>query len=79
MIRLKEKVTAIETSDGGATVTTASGSVYRGSLVAGADGVHSTVRQEIWKMREKSGLDSTLSKERSSTSTPKPYGHILEG
>lgn len=77
MIRLKEKVMAIESSDGGATVATASGSVYRGSIVVGADGVHSIVRQEIWKMREKCGLDSTLLKERSSTWTPKSYGYIL--
>ena len=65
-ILLEEKVTAIETFSDGATVTTGSGSIYRGQLVIGADGVHSKVRQEIWKASENKESGSKIAQEKSS-------------
>ncbi|KAJ5363925.1 FAD/NAD(P)-binding domain-containing protein [Penicillium cataractarum] len=67
-IRLGEKVTAIETSSKGATVTTANGTIYRGHLVVGSDGVHSKVRQEIWRDIEKFSLSPKITKEKSKNS-----------
>jgi FAD dependent monooxygenase len=75
-IRLKERVTAIKTSDSGATVTTANGSVYRGALVVGADGVHSIVRQEIWRASEKLSSGKMVAQQRSCESKPGAFGHF---
>ncbi|CAI7628965.1 unnamed protein product [Penicillium bialowiezense] len=52
-IRLGENVTSIEDLKNITTVTTENGSRYQGNLVIGADGVHSMVRREIWKLNEK--------------------------
>lgn len=52
-ICLEERVTKVERSGDTAIVSTAKGSIYRGHLVIGADGVHSKVRQEIWNAVEK--------------------------
>ncbi|CAI7598820.1 unnamed protein product [Penicillium palitans] len=52
-IRLGEKVTTIESCGNTAIVRTSTGSVYRGHLIVGADGVHSKVRQEIWNALER--------------------------
>ncbi|KAJ5853965.1 hypothetical protein N7534_006508 [Penicillium rubens] len=52
-IFLGERVIKVEKSGDVAIVSTAKGSVYRGHLVVGADGVHSKVRQEIWNAAEK--------------------------
>ncbi|PYI12651.1 FAD/NAD(P)-binding domain-containing protein [Aspergillus sclerotiicarbonarius CBS 121057] len=51
-ILLSEEVIAVESFTDKATVTTASGKVYTGHLVVGADGVHSRVRTEIWRAAE---------------------------
>lgn len=74
-IRLEEKVTAVETSDSGATVTTSNGSVYRGGLVVGADGVHSIVRREIWRASKKLSSGTTVAQEKYSESTPEIPEH----
>ncbi|CAG8894999.1 unnamed protein product [Penicillium egyptiacum] len=63
-ICLDERVTKVETCGDTAIVSTAKGSVYRGHLVVGADGVHSKVRQEIWNAVEKTS--SRVAIERSS-------------
>ncbi|OJJ78133.1 hypothetical protein ASPBRDRAFT_50921 [Aspergillus brasiliensis CBS 101740] len=52
-IRLSEKVIAIESSDDGVTATTANGEIYKGHIIVGADGVHSSVRAEIWKAADR--------------------------
>ncbi|KAH9886424.1 FAD binding domain-containing protein [Xylariomycetidae sp. FL2044] len=45
-------VTKLEQTTAGVTVTCADGSVHQGSIVIGADGVHSKVRRQINKMQE---------------------------
>lgn len=75
-IRLEEKVTAVETSDSGATVTTSNGSVYQGDLIVGADGVHSIVRQEIWRASKKLSSGTTVAQENYSESTPEGPDHF---
>jgi 2-polyprenyl-6-methoxyphenol hydroxylase-like FAD-dependent oxidoreductase len=44
-----ERVQTVENGTSGVTVTTTSGQTYTGSILIGADGVHSKVRQEMWK------------------------------
>jgi FAD dependent monooxygenase len=59
-IFLSERVIAIESSSDGVIVTTSNGREYKGSIVVGADGVHSIIRNEIWEMLEKdSGTNIT--------------------
>ncbi|PKX90478.1 FAD-dependent oxidoreductase [Aspergillus novofumigatus IBT 16806] len=48
-IHLKAEVKGVETSSDGVIITTTDGARYHGHLVVGADGVHSTIRSEIWK------------------------------
>ncbi|KAF7592692.1 hypothetical protein BBP40_012594 [Aspergillus hancockii] len=65
-IRLSEKVTVVEASEAGASVTTTSGKTYRGHLVVGADGVHSRVRSEIWRAAERVDPDLVTAHEQTS-------------
>ncbi|KAL4877623.1 hypothetical protein BJY04DRAFT_230591 [Aspergillus karnatakaensis] len=66
-ILLNRAVANIEKTDEGVSVRTADGSSYHGTIVVGADGVHSRVRSEMWRLadsvspelitlREKQGL-----------------------
>ena len=48
-----QRVQSIENGTSGATVTTTTGQTYTGDIVIGADGIHSKVRQEMWKAAEK--------------------------
>lgn len=61
-----KQVTSILPTESGVSVTTADGASYDGDLVVGADGVHSFVRSEMWRVAdlEQPGLISK--KERSS-------------
>ncbi|KAJ3530542.1 hypothetical protein NM208_g9280 [Fusarium decemcellulare] len=47
------KVTKVELGDNEAVAITADGSRYRGDIIIGADGVHSTVRGQMWKLADK--------------------------
>lgn len=53
-IHLRKKLSSIHTDDKGVTVTCADGTSYRGTLVLGADGVHSATRRIMRKMALKS-------------------------
>ncbi|KAL1614537.1 hypothetical protein SLS54_009711 [Diplodia seriata] len=44
------KVTQVEERDDGVTITTENGERFTADVVIGADGIHSTVGKEIWKI-----------------------------
>lgn len=48
-----QRVQSTENGTSSATVTTTTGETYTGNIVVGADGIHSKVRQEMWKAAEK--------------------------
>ncbi|KAL3443344.1 hypothetical protein BJX65DRAFT_298416 [Aspergillus insuetus] len=48
-IHINKKVIEIKQTEREAQVVTNDGSVYRGDLVVGADGIHSAVRAEMWR------------------------------
>lgn len=51
-ILVNKKVVKVESFNNGTCVTTQDGSAYHGSLVIGADGVHSQVRSELWRLAD---------------------------
>jgi 2-polyprenyl-6-methoxyphenol hydroxylase-like FAD-dependent oxidoreductase len=48
-----QRVQSIEHGESNVTVTTSSGQSFTGNIVVGTDGIHSTVRQEMWKQAQK--------------------------
>ena len=48
-----QRVQSIENGTSSVTVTTTTGQTYTGNIVVGSDGIHSKVRQEMWKAAEK--------------------------
>lgn len=44
-----KRVSKVEINDNCATAFTADGSAYTGDIVVGADGIYSTVRDEMWR------------------------------
>jgi 2-polyprenyl-6-methoxyphenol hydroxylase-like FAD-dependent oxidoreductase len=53
-VLLNKKITRVVHSDDGVVAHCEDGSEYNGSMIAGADGVHSTIRGEMWKHMEES-------------------------
>lgn len=47
-----KQVTSVLPTESGVSVTTADGARYDGDLVVGADGVHSFVRSEMWRIAD---------------------------
>lgn len=52
-VRTSSRVSQIEHTENGVRVHLADGSVEEGDMVIGADGVHSVVKEQIWKYAEK--------------------------
>jgi 2-polyprenyl-6-methoxyphenol hydroxylase-like FAD-dependent oxidoreductase len=48
-----QRVQDISNGASSVTVTTTTGRKFTGNIVVGADGIHSTVRQEMWKEAKK--------------------------
>ncbi|PYH90487.1 FAD/NAD(P)-binding domain-containing protein [Aspergillus ellipticus CBS 707.79] len=79
-------VQTIDQTDGQVQVTTTNGDVFSGQLVVGADGVHSRVREEMWRHEAMSNLRFDVEEMRRSITctyrcmfgiSPKPEQHIL--
>ncbi|GME30130.1 putative FAD binding domain protein [Neofusicoccum parvum] len=47
-----KRVVKVSHQDSGVSVTTKDGTVYQGDILVGADGIHSAVRTEMWKIAE---------------------------
>jgi 2-polyprenyl-6-methoxyphenol hydroxylase-like FAD-dependent oxidoreductase len=45
-----KRVQKVHMTDAGVTVKTSDGSVYQGDILVGSDGIHSTVRDEMWRI-----------------------------
>ncbi|KAL0943432.1 FAD binding domain protein [Colletotrichum truncatum] len=49
----KKRVSRIDIVKGGVQVHTEDGSLFEGDIIVGADGIHSTVREEMWRIGHK--------------------------
>ncbi|CAI7632633.1 unnamed protein product [Penicillium glandicola] len=70
-----QRVESIENGTSSTTVTTTSGQTYTGNIVVGADGIHSKVRQEMWKAAEK--IDPTWIDPTEESAPPATYACIF--
>jgi 2-polyprenyl-6-methoxyphenol hydroxylase-like FAD-dependent oxidoreductase len=46
----EKRIQSVEITDDGVVAGTSDGSFYEGDILVGADGIHSTVRREMWKI-----------------------------
>ncbi|KAJ5716199.1 hypothetical protein N7493_008110 [Penicillium malachiteum] len=63
-VLLSKRVTSINDSGEGVIAYCADGTSYNGSMIAGADGVHSTVRTEMWRHMDISTSGNMLQKDK---------------
>ncbi|KAL3463733.1 hypothetical protein BJX64DRAFT_276360 [Aspergillus heterothallicus] len=63
-IHLNQAVVRIQQTKNGVSVSTQDGTAYKGSLVVGADGVHSRVRAEMWRLAEAQSPGSITEREK---------------
>ncbi|KAJ5952743.1 uncharacterized protein N7479_011156 [Penicillium vulpinum] len=70
-----QRVESIENGTSSATVTTTTGQVYTGNMMVGADGIHSKVRQEMWKAAKK--IDPTWIDPAEESALPATYACIF--
>ncbi|KAL7626884.1 hypothetical protein AAE478_003658 [Parahypoxylon ruwenzoriense] len=73
-IHISQKVVAVENYKSQAVVKTADGTEYMGDLVVGADGVHSLVRSEIWRLANETS-QAAIAEEKSSSIVPSDSMH----
>ncbi|KAK1707959.1 hypothetical protein CaCOL14_003500 [Colletotrichum acutatum] len=59
-IFINQKVKRVESLKDGALVYTKDGSVFQGQMVVGADGVRSTIRQEMWRNADDNNDSSAI-------------------
>lgn len=70
-VQVDTKVASLEHDQSGkVTVKVEDGRVYKGDLVVGADGVHSRVRNEIWRLADEEQPGFIKDKEKNSKSLP---------
>ncbi|KOS47250.1 hypothetical protein ACN38_g1738 [Penicillium nordicum] len=70
-----QRVQSIDNGTSSVTVTTTTGETYTGNIVVGADGIHSKVRQEMWKAAEK--IDPTWIDPTEKSALPATYACIF--
>ncbi|KAJ5178398.1 uncharacterized protein N7500_001097 [Penicillium coprophilum] len=70
-----QRVESVENDSLSATVTTTTGQTYTGNIVIGADGIHSKVRQEMWKAAKK--IDPTWIGPKEESALPATYACIF--
>ena len=51
-VLVKKRVAEVQLFNDGGRVITDDGAVYDGQLVVGADGVHSRIRSEMWRLAD---------------------------
>lgn len=71
-----KRVTGVKITDDGVQVETKDGSTYTGGFLVGADGVHSTIRKEMWRIAMQTSPGLFAPNEESSKYTyslPLPY------
>lgn len=76
---MNKKVTEISHGRSDVSVKTADGATYTGNLVVGADGVHSTVREEMWRLGSLNQPDFVTEEVKSGEQTMRffPIGLLL--
>lgn len=47
-----KRVQNVDVGDDGVSVRTEDGSTYHGDILIGADGIHSTIRSEMWRLAD---------------------------
>lgn len=68
-ILLGKKVVTVDYASSGVVVHCEDGTQYAGDIVTGADGVHSTVRKEMWRYADACDPPESLARDKTGTCT----------